>query len=655
MIILGEHPLAKGPDGSPLSRIATLFLRTPGLVTLPGIHATQRVAWTEAINRRRQADGQPPLEPFEREAEWEESVDLIIEPDTILIRPDPDAMDLAFRGDELLQEIASKRQVRFLYVTNVKVRTTLRDRGEYWRMSTLPRTADDMKEMIQASRLAIGGGVIYYYNRLTGTRYVTLAAFRGLALLNEAELRQYLLEIQTHSGRQNRVGSPEIDFFLGADGFGAADLAGLDFASLDGAALRAVHQRLLAKFEQAVPAPLREDNPEEVEWRNRMFSVLLGRRDETISEDLLKGLSPEFFMQVQWLPGGRIEEGELIFDSVFDEFDRDPENPELRRLCDLRARAFIFNYIREYGDIQYVNIGRISRSLSHRLAGGEIRHNVYLAQVKSPERAEPVVHILRVQKWGVPDHLDAGKELFAAVMESDEYVDYVLDRRLGCRQLGMALPPRVLTRRIQERYAGPARRYAGATYWLTCFERDYVEGRATDKLSLSALRDSAYAARLATLLGEAAAPNLIVGRTGRAGEAIFDDGDEVVCLERGMPSRIVVSDHTGTFTDFTSSFERLAPPYAKPVNDRLDQVDEPVVFAEAYLAAFVLRFSRIQGEYKRHRRAFRALFRYRPRDEKGSFAYRWDRVLDRLEAADPEAVGAIIRAHLRAAPRVKTT
>lgn len=646
MIILGDHPFAKRPDGSLLSRIATLFLRTPGLVTLPGIHATQRVAWGEELRRRRAADGRPPLDPLELEAEWDESVDLILEPDTLLIRPDPDAMDLAFRGDELLQELVSKRQIRFLYVTNTKVRAALRDRGDYWRMSALPRTVTDMKEMIQSSRLAIGGGVLYYYNRLTGTRYVTLSGFRGLARLGAGDLRLHLLEIQTHSGRLNRVGSPEIDFFLGGAGFGAADLAGLDFPAPDEAALREIHRRLTATFEQAVPPLLREDNPEELEWRNRMFGVLLGRRDEAISDDLLKGLSPEFFMQVEWLPGGRIEEGELIFDPVFDEYDRDPENPELRRLCDLRARSFIFNYIREYGDIQYVNIGRISRSLSNRFQIGETRHNVYLAQVKSPERAEPVVHVLRVQKWGVPDHLDAGKELFAAVMESEEYVDYVLDRRLGCRQLGMNLPPRVVTRRIQERYAGPARRYAGATYWLTCFERDYIDGRATDKLPPAALRDPAFAAGLAVLLGEAAAPSLIVGCTGRDGESIFDDGDEVVRFERGLPAGLVVSDHTGTFSDFTSSFDRLAPPYARPVNDRAGLVSDPRAFAELYLAAFTRRLIRIQSEYQRHRRAFRALFRYRPRDEKGSFAYRWDRVLDRLEAADPTAVERRIREHL---------
>ena len=45
-----------------------------------------------------------------------------MEDDTILIRPDPDNMDLAFRADELLQQLVPKHRVRFLLVRNEKVR-----------------------------------------------------------------------------------------------------------------------------------------------------------------------------------------------------------------------------------------------------------------------------------------------------------------------------------------------------------------------------------------------------------------------------------------------------------------------------------------------------------------------------------------------------
>ncbi len=647
MIRLGDHPFAKNDEGRLKSRIATVFLRTPGLVTTPGIHATQRALWVEELNRRRQAAGRPALTPAEAEAEWSESVDLILEPEAILIRPDPEAMPLAFRADELLQELTSKNRIRFLYVSDQTVREALRARGENWRMNPLPRTAEDMEAMIRSSRLALGGGALYYYNRLTGTRYVTCATFRELARLDDEALRRTLLEIQTHCRRRNRVGSPEIDFFLSGSDFGEADFAPLDLETLEGPALRALHARLAARFDRAVPPLLREDDSGDIEWRNRMFAALLGQRDEAISEEILVGLSPEFYLQIEWLPGGRIEEGELIFDSMFDDFDRAPANPELRRLCDLRARSFILNYIREYGDIEYANIGRINRSLSKRVQAGERRHNVYMAQVKRVGQPDPVVHILRVQKRGVPEFLEAGRDLFSAVMESEAYVDDVLDRRLGCRQLGMNLPPRVVSRRIQERYDGPVAASTGAVYWLTCFERDYIDGRATDKMSLASLRDPVFAIRLAGLLGEAAAPNLIVGCKRSDGEVLFDQGDEIVVFDfRGLPSRLFVADHTGTFADTESPFEDAAAAYAEAVNSRLDRVPDPAAFAKAFAQAFRLEFGRIQGEYRRHRRAFRALFRYRPRDTEGSFPVRWERVLDRLEAADPDGVTAAIQGQM---------
>ena len=50
---------------------------------------------------------------------------------------------------------------------------------------------------------------------------------------------------------------------------------------------------------------------------------------------------------------------------------------------------------------------------------------------------------MRLLKWGVWEHLDEGKELLASIEESDDYTDYWLDRRLGCRQLGMNLASRV--------------------------------------------------------------------------------------------------------------------------------------------------------------------------------------------------------------------
>ena len=76
-----------------------------------------------------------------------------MEDDTILIRPDPDNMPLAFEADELLQELVPKHRIKFLGVRNEKVRDAIKQRGEWWRISLLPKTPDEMKQMIAASRI----------------------------------------------------------------------------------------------------------------------------------------------------------------------------------------------------------------------------------------------------------------------------------------------------------------------------------------------------------------------------------------------------------------------------------------------------------------------------------------------------------------------
>ncbi|MFI5377843.1 MAG: hypothetical protein ACHRHE_00935, partial [Tepidisphaerales bacterium] len=59
--LIGQHPLARTPEGALVSSIATAFPNTRTLVTLPGIHMSQRMAYSDAIDKQRQAVGQPAL------------------------------------------------------------------------------------------------------------------------------------------------------------------------------------------------------------------------------------------------------------------------------------------------------------------------------------------------------------------------------------------------------------------------------------------------------------------------------------------------------------------------------------------------------------------------------------------------------------------
>ena len=85
---------------------------------------------------------------------------------------------------------------------------------------------------------------------------------------------------------------------------------------------------------------------------------------------------------------------------------------------------------------------------------------------------------------------------------------------------------------------------------------------------------------------------------------------------------------------------------AKPVNDRTAFVPHPRDFAESYLAAFREWFEHVQGDYRKRRRAFDNLFKHCRYDPAGSFAYRWECVLKRLDETDLHALLEAIRRHI---------
>jgi hypothetical protein len=153
---------------------------------------------------------------------------------------------------------------------------------------------------------------------------------------------------------------------------------------------------------------------------------------------------------------------------------------------------------------------------------------------------------------------------------------------------------------------------------------------------------------LASLLGRAAASSIIVGRALEAGtHPAFDDGDEVVREgEDGLPVEIMVGDHSGAFGEYRLPLETFALHYARPVNTRDKVVPNPQGFATAYLEAFQEQFLHIQGDYRKRRRAFDTLFKHCKYDAGGSFAFRWEWVLRRLDQTNPYALVEAIRQHI---------
>ncbi len=645
MKLLGEPIFAKNADGSLVSRIGTIFFRTSGLVTRRGVHAMQRMMWLDEVNAARAAEGKPALTPDEEDEELSSSVDLIFTDEFVLIRPDSDRMDLAFRADDELQTLVSKRKIRFLNTHSAKVRNALRARGENWRMARHPISQDDMARLVESSRVAITGEPIFYYNTATGTRYVTVAGSEILANLPIGEFRRQAKEAQAMLSRRNRMGYVELDLFPTTTPIEIKQqFKSLKIDELSDDELRERVRRIDTEWRMSIPVELRDESIENYEWRNAMCQTLTQSPNETGADEreLIQGISPEFYRQIEWLPGARVDRGEVIFDPLWDEYNR-TRDPELREICDPRVRNILFNLTRLFGDIEYVNIGRIVRSLAREPIAGSRRGCVYIIQYKEARKPLANLYIIRFQKWGIAEHLDEGKDLLQAILEANDYSDYIMDRRLMCQQLGMNLPARVGFGQFTEPYQG-SNQYNGTTVRAFYYIRSYVPGMASDKIPVAKYRNPAFALRFAQLMGEAAAVDLVVGRRStETKENLFDKNFEVIRIGAdGLPSRLIVTDHAGSFVNYLHTFEESVAPYAHVVRTRAKLVPDVAAFAQAYVEAFHRKLEETQANYRARRRAFDDLFVHRPFDVAGSGAYRWAKILERLDHCNPAHVAACL-------------
>ena len=646
MEIFGDKLFAKDAEGKLLSRIGTMFFKTPGLVTKKGVHAMQRMMWIDEVNRRRAEKGEPPLTTEEEDAEMAESADLIFTEEFVLIRPDPERMDLAVKADLELQKLVSKRRIRFLNTSAAKVRAVLRARGENWRMARHPISQEDVLDLIENSKVPICEKPIYYYNRTTGTRYVTASGYEEVAKLPDADYRRQVVEVLSGLSKRNRHGHPEVDVFpVTTPPEIKKALRELRPDELSDAELRQEVGRIDTDWRMSLPPELRDETPVNYEWRNEMCDTITRQTNNTSADEqeLIAGISPEFYRQIEWLPGARIEDGEVIFDEVYDEAEK-TKDPELLEMCDNRVKSFLFNMTRLFGSVEYVNIGRITRSLSRDPVAGNRRGHVYVMQYKEQGDDEPKVTMIRLQKWGVAEHLDEGKDLLTSIVLADEYSDFILDRRLMCRQLGMVLPKRLGFGHFTEKYRGN-NHHNGCAVRTAYFVRSYVPGIATDKLPLAKYRNPAFAQKFAFLLGQAAAVDMIVGRCSSVTrETLFDNNYEVLSIgDDGLPEGIMVTDHAGSFVNYERDFAEYVATYAVPVLRRRKYVTEYENFALAYVEGFRRRFVEVQEAYRSRRRAYDTLFRDRPYDTNGSGAYRWARALQRLDGGNADALAAILR------------
>ena len=135
----------------------------------------------------------------------------------------------------------------------------------------------------------------------------------------------------------------------------------------------------------------------------------------------------------------------------------------------------------------------------------------------------------------------------------------------------------------------------------------------------------------------------IMDGTLRLGDTIHlmagDRDYEVVRLgEDGLPRKVKVTDHAGSFVNYEQPFEEYVAQYAQPMLRRKTFVADFAGFAAAYVEGFRRRLTEVQASYRARKAAFDELFSDRPYDTNGSGAYRWACALRRLDACDPENV-----------------
>lgn len=634
MKIIGNPIFAKNGEGKLISRIGTVFLKTTGLVTTSAVHAVQRYTWIESLNEERKAAGLPELTEEEKAAEIENSVDLVLTEEEVLIRPDPERMDLAMKADEMLQTLVSKDKIKFLNTSIAKVRQTLRERGEKWRIARQPISNEEMNALIEASRLPIGEHPIYYYNRITGTRYLTPASYPEIiAKLDPISFRRQLMEIQAGLKKRNRTGAPEIELF---PSFTPVEIKqrvrDADLVNMSDEELRAAADKINQDWRMSIPTALRDESYTNLDWRNTILWTITRKADETTDSEfeIVDGdFAPEFYRQIEWLPGLRIVNGEVIFDPL---------------LNDKRAKALLFNTVRLFTNLEWVNIGRIKRTLSKAGIEGTRRGYVYVLQFKEKGKPKHEIMMVRLVKWGMAERLDEGKDLKTAAKETAEYADYILDRRLMCRQLGMKLPSRVALGSFNETYEGPGE-FNGMLIRTAYSVRAYITGTASDKIPESRYRNPAFAKKFAELMGGAAAVDMIVGRRSSVTkENLFDHYHEVIVIgQDGLPKDLIVTSHAGSFVNYEHELADYVASYAVCVRKRKDLVSDYEVFKETYLKAFEAKLVEVQASYREHRHAYDSLFADRPYNVDGSGAFRWAKTLKRLDACDPTQITALLK------------
>jgi hypothetical protein len=436
------------------------------------------------------------------------------------------------------------------------------------------------------------------------------------------EARARLEEIVKLTKQRNAQLAYELSFFLheGTHLDSAPLLKVLDLLGDDIDSAERSLKDFAARFKDLAGPDLIRDGSDQKAWRTNMFCHLYDISPSVVEEWSL-GLSPEFFLNVRWLPGARIEtDGRVAME------------PNV----ELRVRKLLWTFIHEFPDVASINIGRVETAQGKRDRRNQEREVMLV--VVNQKNGNEFIHLLRKVKYDVMHRLKSGKPLEQAIVETEEYKRYIYDRLHAAKALGLSMAT-FSEVHLEEDVPGLGK------IPLFYFDREYIPGLATDKIPSGRLSRPGFIVRLCELLGHAAAFSIVLGRSDPEGQNVFfDDGDEVVLFdpETELPTRIVLSETTGSFSDWMRPIEMLLPSCCERLADHLEKARYEGV-PEADLNKSVDAFAQgLCEEIERMQKlledgSLRGLFEDRPH-ESGGIWNRWNSMLDRLETANIEDI-----------------
>ena len=250
-------------------------------------------------------------------------------------------------------------------------------------------------------------------------------------------------------------------------------------------------------------------------------------------------------------------------------------------------------------------------------------------------------------------YLNRGKEPDEARSLADGYLEYTFDRREILSLLG-ADTPVVGHLSRDERLPGIG------TVPVTFFNRPYIQGLATDKVTCDYYCHEGFVNAQAALLGSEAALNIYVGRCEPdSGIVFFGDGDELLQFEGDddmIPTSIVLADFTGTFSDVFSPLDIFIQQYTDYLESMLGKVEvdrwgreQRLAVGEVFIRAMQQRFYRLREITARGHSVRREIDKLaKSRDpELNPLKMKWERCRERLEQTDIEGFIRTTRQELR--------